>query len=196
MPVADGAPKRARTAMEFDWVQATARHVGVVAHRVFAQIAREGVAAWNRERVEALRKRLAVELAGEGVDGAGMSAAMDAVVASVLGVIGEARGRWLFAPEHLDATSEWALSGIEEGSVARIVIDRSFVADGVRWIVDFKTSLHEGSALDAFLDREVERYRDQLARYARFVRALDPRPIRLGLYYPRFAGWRVWENAG
>jgi hypothetical protein len=33
----------------------------------------------------------------------------------------------------------------------------------------------------ALLDREVERYRDQLARYARFVRALDPRPIRLGI---------------
>ena len=195
MPFADVAPKRTRAPIEFDWAQAAARHVGVVAHRVFAQIAREGLAAWNRERVRALRKRLAIELAGEGVDGAGMSAAIDAVVASVLGVVDEVRGRWLFAPDHLDATSEWALSGIDAGSVARIVIDRTFVADGVRWIVDFKTSLHEGSDLDAFLDREVERYRDQLARYARFVRTLDPRPIRLGLYYPRFAGWRVWETA-
>ncbi len=195
MPIADVAPKRAQAPVEFDWAQATARHVGVVAHRVFAQIAREGLAAWSRKRVQALRKRIAIELAGEGVDAAGMGAAADAVVASVLGVIDDNRGRWLFAPDHLDAASEWALSGIEAGSVARIVIDRTFVADGVRWIVDFKTSLHEGGDLDAFLDRERERYRDQLARYARFVRAIDPRPIRLGLYYPRFAGWRAWEAA-
>jgi hypothetical protein len=45
----------------------------------------------------------------------------------------------------------------------------------------------------AFLAREEERYRPQLERYARIVRALDPRPVRLALYYPLVAqGWREW----
>jgi len=69
----------------------------------------------------------------------------------------------------------------------------------VRWIVDFKTGRHEGGAVDAFLAREVERYRGQLERYARIVRALDARPIRLALYYPLVdGGWREWafEPAG
>ena len=62
----------------------------------------------------------------------------------------------------------------------------------MRWIVDFKTGSHEGADRDAFLDREQDRYREQLERYAAFVRALDARPIRLGLYYPLLGGWREW----
>ena len=63
----------------------------------------------------------------------------------------------------------------------------------MRWIVDFKTSTHEGGDVAAFLDREVERYRGQLDRYARILRGLDARPIRLALYYPLVeGGWREW----
>ncbi|HMS81326.1 MAG TPA: hypothetical protein PKC20_17730 [Burkholderiaceae bacterium] len=89
-----------------------------------------------------------------------------------------------------------ALAGVEEGRVAHVTLDRTFVADGVRWIVDFKTGRHEGADPAQFLDREQERYRAQLERYARFVRALapdDPVPIRLALYHPLVPdGWREW----
>jgi len=75
-----------------------------------------------------------------------------------------------------------------------LVIDRTFVdADGVRWIVDFKTSDHSGGGLDEFLDREQARYRDQLERYGRALSLLDSRPQRLALYFPLVGGWREWE---
>jgi hypothetical protein len=61
--------------------------------------------------------------------------------------------------------------------------------------VDFKTGIHEGADLSAFLDREVLRYRDQLARYAAILGALDSRPIRLALYYPLLREWREWAAA-
>jgi hypothetical protein len=77
--------------------------------------------------------------------------------------------------------------------VVHVTLDRTFVADGVRWIVDFKTGRHEGGGVEAFLAREVDRYRGQLERYARVVRALDARPIKLALYYPLVeGGWREW----
>ena len=73
-----------------------------------------------------------------------------------------------------------------------VVVDRTFVDDdGRRWIVDYKTSSHEGAGLDAFLDRERERYAAQLATYARLMGG--ERPARLGLYFPLVAGWREWE---
>jgi hypothetical protein len=59
--------------------------------------------------------------------------------------------------------------------------------------VDYKTGTHEGADLEAFLDRERERYRPQLERYAQLMRGLDARPIRLGLYFPLLGGWREWE---
>jgi hypothetical protein len=77
-----------------------------------------------------------------------------------------------------------------------VVIDRTFVdASGTRWIVDYKTSTHEGAGLDEFLDNERERYRPQLERYASLVRLLGEEPIRLGLYFPRLSAWREWEPA-
>jgi ATP-dependent exoDNAse (exonuclease V) beta subunit len=74
------------------------------------------------------------------------------------------------------------------------VIDRTFVCDGVRWIIDYKTGLREGGDAKAFLDNEVERYREKLERYAEILRKMDPTlPIRVGLYYPLMNGWREWE---
>ncbi|MBS1834994.1 MAG: hypothetical protein JST65_19905, partial [Acidobacteria bacterium] len=65
---------------------------------------------------------------------------------------------------------------------------------GVRWIIDYKTSTHEGGELEWFLDGEQLRYRPQLERYGRLFRLAEPaRPIRLGLYFPLLGAWREWE---
>jgi len=62
----------------------------------------------------------------------------------------------------------------------------------VRWIIDYKTSAHQGGDLEAFLDNERARYREQLEHYARLMVQRDERPIRLGLYFPLLGGWREW----
>ena len=77
------------------------------------------------------------------------------------------------------------------------MIDRTFVDEqGVRWIVDYKTGVHGGGGLDTFLDREQERYREQLEGYAALMRLKAPGPIRLGLYFPAIPGWRQWDYEG
>ena len=167
----------------------------MVAHRLLAQFAREGLSAWSTARLDASLPRIRTELAGEGVDDAEQDDAATEVRAALASVLEDERGRWLFAADHVDAASEWALAGVDDNAIVHVVLDRSFVAEGVRWIVDFKTGAHEGGDVAAFLDREQERYRDQLERYARFVSALDARPIRLGLYHPLLRGWREWAFA-
>jgi ATP-dependent helicase/nuclease subunit A len=72
-----------------------------------------------------------------------------------------------------------------------VIIDRTFIdADGIRWVVDFKTSPHEGGDRERFLDEEVKRYESQLRRYAQLARGLGPQPVRAGLYYPLLGAWR------
>ncbi|MDA8365171.1 MAG: hypothetical protein M0Z84_15490, partial [Gammaproteobacteria bacterium] len=61
------------------------------------------------------------------------------------------------------------------------------------WIIDYKTSMHEGSGSEEFLDRERERYRGQLEHYAQIMARIDGRPLRLGLYFPLMKGWREWS---
>jgi ATP-dependent exoDNAse (exonuclease V) beta subunit len=185
-----------RDRLPFDWAREAARHVGTVAHRVFAQLAKEGPAAWNEQRVTALAPRLRAELAAAGVDEAELASSVAAVVDSVGAFLADPRGQWLVDPKHEDAMSEWALGGWNGKTVIHIAVDRTFVVDGVRWIVDFKTGSHQGADPEAFLDREQDRYREQLEQYAHFVRALDSRPIRLGLYHPLLRGWREWAYDG
>jgi len=80
--------------------------------------------------------------------------------------------------------------------VERGVIDRTFVADGVRWIVDYKSGAHLGGDLERFLSEERRRYLPQLERYARLMRGLDGRPVRLALYFPRLGQMRDWAWGG
>ena len=179
--------------LPFDWAREVARHVGTVAHRMFAAIAADGLAAWSDARVGAAAAWIGAELRSLGVGGDALAPALADVQAAVRGLLADERGRWLFAPTHDDPRSEWALAGIDGGAVVHVVLDRTFVVDGVRWIVDFKTGGHEGGDVEAFLDAERERYAVAMRRYARLVGALDPRPVRLGLYHPRLGGWREWE---
>jgi hypothetical protein len=159
------------------------------------QCADEGLERWSPERIAAQRARVVRELAGLGFTGAEAEAAADQVLGAVASTLADARGRWLFDPRHTDAHSEYALTGIRDGAPVHVVLDRSFVdANGVRWIVDFKLSQHQGAGRDLFLDSEQARYRAQLDGYAEVVRGLGTQSIRLGLYFPLLAGWREWEG--
>ena len=196
-PAAKGVPAAVSTIeveppLPFDWAREAARHVGTVAHRVLAQIAQEGIGSWTAARVTSLEPRLRTELVAAGVDDVELAGSVTAVIDSVSALLGDPRGRWLFDATHGEAISEWALGGWSGTAVTHLVVDRTFVADGVRWIVDFKMGAHEGADREGFLERERERYRAQLEQYAAFVRALDARPIRLGLYHPLLRGWREW----
>jgi ATP-dependent exoDNAse (exonuclease V) beta subunit len=80
-----------------------------------------------------------------------------------------------------------------EGEQRDLVIDRTFRdAEGQRWVVDYKTSSHEGADVEGFLDREQERYRLQLDRYAALMCMIGDGQVRRGLYFPLLKGWREW----
>jgi ATP-dependent exoDNAse (exonuclease V) beta subunit len=192
------APDRAAgEAIPFDWAGETARHVGTLVHRYLERMGREGLGCWDAQRIERLGAAFRAGLANLGVGDEELDAALTKVAAALRRTLADPRGRWLLQA-HAEAHCEWALSERRTDGVFHHVIDRSFVdEDGTRWIVDYKTGGHEGSDLDAFLDQERERYAPQLAGYARVVRQLDARPIRLALYHPQLGGWRAWspENA-
>jgi ATP-dependent helicase/nuclease subunit A len=190
LPMPAALPSRA-DAPVFDWADAVAAAIGTVAHRLLAQLASDGLAVWDERRLQRERARIVAELGSEGVEPGSCERAAQQVAAVISRTLADPRGRWLFDAGHADAHSEWSLAGEDDGRIAHIVVDRSFVAAGCRYIVDFKTGAHLGGDPAAFLRREFERYEPQLARYARIVRALDPRPLRIALYHPLVdGGWQ------
>lgn len=176
----------------FDWVSQTSRHIGTLVHRELDRWARAGQPGFSAD--PAYRARLTLELTELGVPPDRVAAACERVVAALERTLEDPRGRWLLGltGDTEDASSELALSGVIGERIIEGVIDRTFVdSEGTRWIVDFKTSTHEGGGLEGFLDEEVERYRPQLASYAHLMRLYSPeRSIRVALYFPLMRQWR------
>jgi ATP-dependent exoDNAse (exonuclease V) beta subunit len=175
---------------EFEWAGDTAMHIGTAYHRVIQQIAEEGVVEWNAARVANLAPAYRAMLRQLGVPGTELDDAAEEVRQALVNSIEDERGRWILSADHRDARNEFAVSGIYRGRPVNAIIDRTFVdADGVRWIIDYKTSRHEGGDVGAFLRRELERYAEPLSRYRALVSALHPEPVRTALYYPVLRGW-------
>jgi ATP-dependent exoDNAse (exonuclease V) beta subunit len=179
--------------VEFSWASETAKHVGTVVHRALQRIADEGLDDWSLVSAATRRSAHERDLRRLGVPETELEGATARVTAALSAAVADERARWLFAP-HAEAHSELRLTGLVGGDLIDIAIDRTFVdGDGLRWIVDYKTGVHEGADPEGFLDNERERYRAQLERYAVLVARFDARPIRLALYFPLMRGWREWD---
>jgi ATP-dependent exoDNAse (exonuclease V) beta subunit len=75
--------------------------------------------------------------------------------------------------------------------MVHVVFDRMLVDEhGQRWVVDYKTSRHEGGAIDEFIDNEAERYGPQMRRYAALAAELGTEPVRIALYFPMLGVFR------
>ncbi|MFO0216733.1 MAG: UvrD-helicase domain-containing protein [Burkholderiales bacterium] len=195
----DGTPiDTSSPQIDFEWATDAARHVGTVVHTFLQRIASDGVETWNANRVNASRQLFQTELTRLGVRNNEVSVATDRIEAALKKTLADERGRWTLTTHH-DARSEWRLTGLIDGALKNVALDRTFVdADGVRWIIDFKTGSHEGADVEAFLDSEQRRYSAQLETYAALIQAMLPesKRIRLGLYFPMLGGWREWGWRG
>ncbi len=174
---------------DFDWAGAIATAVGEVVHFELHRLARTGQ---PREALAARPGAWSRNLREAGVDEAHLPEALARMQDAIDGLLGSELAGLLLDPGTRDAASELAVTARIAGMVQSLRIDRTFVdAKGVRWIVDWKTSRHEGGDREAFLDRELERYRGQLERYAQAMRTLEPdRPLKAGLFFPLLDAWR------
>ncbi|MBF0152293.1 MAG: UvrD-helicase domain-containing protein [Magnetococcales bacterium] len=183
-------------ALIFDWAGNTVRCVGIVVHRWLQRVAREGITTWHEDRVRTLDARIKAQLTRLGVATPEITPAARWVGKALIATLTDPRGRWILDPRHTEARSELALTGLHNGRIKRVVLDRTFIdASNTRWIIDFKTSLHTGGDLEGFLDNEQERYREHMATYAALLRSLDDKPVRCGLYFPLVGGgWREYAE--
>jgi len=179
--------------IEYLWAGETIRHIGSIVHRCIQWIARDGIEDWDADKVRTKRDYFILMFKQAGVPEAEIAQACQQVETALVQMLADPRGRWILSNDHSDQKSEYALSGIYESRLINAIIDRTFVDDkGTRWIVDYKTSRHEGTGLEAFLEREQQRYAGQLHKYAALLQGKDNRPIKLGLYFPLLQAWREW----
>jgi ATP-dependent exoDNAse (exonuclease V) beta subunit len=177
------APAEAAALVEYSWVGPLARAAGTAMHAELERLARlgEGALAGLPQRAEACELRLR-EL---GIAPAAARAAAQGLITRLAELAGLEQARWLLFAAHGSAATELPLSGLVDGELRSVVIDRTFIdADGQRWIIDYKTGVHSGGDLEEFVARELQRYTPQLQLYASLARQLGNEPVRTALFFP------------
>jgi len=114
--------------------------------------------------------------------------AVDKVITGVRNTLNDEFGRILLQPNE-SASSELELhKKIDSGSFLTRVIDRTFIKDDVRWVIDYKSSQpSKNEPLEDFLAREKQAYLEQLTDYFKMFSRLEKRKIIAGIYFPMLA---------
>jgi ATP-dependent exoDNAse (exonuclease V) beta subunit len=167
--------------VQYYWVGKIARHAGTLTHRWLQLMTATGdLSHAESSATQTLQTaRWARELGAAESD---IDVLCTRVTEALQATIQDEKGRWLVAGE---GDAELPLTGLWNGKVTSIVIDRVRVdSDGTHWIVDYKTSAHEGGDLPGFLSQEMQRHRGQLQKYAGIYSAATAATVRAALYFP------------
>ncbi len=154
---------------------------GTLAHLYLEMIVADGAASWSSERVYGLIPAMRRWLEREGYSEPEAGQGAERVAAALRTTLGSQPGRWILQSRE-QAASEFALATAEQGRIATHIVDRTFVDDGERWVIDYKSARLGDEAPRDALDRQAERYRLQLQRYARLF-AGEGLPVRMGVFF-------------
>jgi ATP-dependent exoDNAse (exonuclease V) beta subunit len=159
--------------------------IGTVAHAWLERMGKEGADAWPSDRVEASMDVFRKQLSRAGLAPSGLEDATTILRDTLAATLASERGRWLLQVAR--AHREWSLLDLS-GRVS--VIDLAISQEHEWLVVDYKTGVpRPDESVDVFIARMRERYREQLQRYCAHVTALDGRPARGALYFPRVDVW-------
>ena len=162
--------------------------VGTAIHYCLRQISESNLEIWTDEHIEVQKPywyKLLQHLGYIDIDN-GIKLISQAIKLT----LADKRGQWILA-KHKEAASEFAITAKINGKIENFIIDRTFIDNnGMRWIIDYKTSIPNRKNIQEFLSQEQMKYTQQLSYYAQIMHELDPnRLIKLGLYFPLFSGW-------
>jgi ATP-dependent exoDNAse (exonuclease V) beta subunit len=169
--------------LPFDWAHEPVRHAGIVVHAWLQRIAEDELRGWDAKRVESLRTRITSDLRRRGVAPAELDRAVGIVLTALTNTLSDDRGRWLLGPHPVARNEHRLRTPARSMRIDRYIEDEK----GVKWVVDYKTSAHEGGGLEKFLDEQRMRYAAQLESYANAMGE-----ARRGLYFPLHKAWRDW----
>ncbi len=177
----------------YEWAGDTSRHVGTVVHELLKRATQPDGTPWTTERISTVSQTVKSELLRLGVAHSELANAQEKVLRAITDTLSSPRGRWILEG-HSEARSEAPLAGRIQDTLVNGTVDRMFRDEiGRFWIIDYKTSEHQGGRLEKFLNEEQRRYRPQLESYAALMSRLVRGPIFLGLYFPLLDAWREWE---
>ncbi|MBY0545383.1 MAG: UvrD-helicase domain-containing protein [Gammaproteobacteria bacterium] len=179
--------------VEFAWHVNKERKIGIILHRLFKMIAKQGLNAWLTLPENKKRARIQGLSHAEGQYPL-READIQHMLQGLAHSIQSTHGDWLFKQlQQPSARIEWALERFQHGEVKQFILDATFIDENdTRWIVDYKMAQNSGIDHDIFLEEQKQLYTPQLERYAELLRSMESRKTKLVLYFPLMDAWLEW----
>jgi len=165
-----------------------ARHTGTVIHSALQALVENKLVTHNTciaaDVFNNQQKNFwKIQLQQLGWGGDNLNRALQKIATAITTTLNSEKGRWLLNSDHEQSACELSLMQKDKQDVREHIIDRTFVAEDVRWIVDYKSSEPEaGHTMEDFIARELEAYKEQLQRYEKLMLATEDLPIKTALY--------------
>ena len=167
---------------KYYWVGDNTRIAGILIHRWFQILVEKKYSSIEdliEEKIPLLTKRWLDEINIQYLD---INLIINRVLNAVKSILNDEKGQWILTGE---GYSELSLNGIINKEFESIIIDRVKIDEkGTHWIIDYKTSTHDGSNLSEFIETECERYRSQLNKYTSIYSQWSGKEVKCALYFP------------
>jgi ATP-dependent exoDNAse (exonuclease V) beta subunit len=155
--------------------------IGTLAHRYMEIIAKQGLPAWPSPRIGSLLPAMRHWLRQQG-HAAGVANDAATQVEHLLTVtLNSPDGQWVLGVRE-GADAELGLSKFTGDEVKNHIVDRTFVDNGVRWIIDYKTGELPADATAEVLQSAAEAHREQLQTYAALFES-EGLPISCAVFF-------------
>ena len=123
-----------------------------------------------------------------------IEAALQSIYDNLQSCMEHDKASWLFDKTHDASATELAISDYRRQWRKEHIIDRTFIENGIRWIIDYKSTRHiDKLSKEQFLDQQEKLYRPQLERYAELFKTMEKHPIKTALFFTALPYWHEVE---
>lgn len=150
--------------------------IGTLAHRYMEIIAQQGLEVWGTSHITALKPAMQHWFRQQGHAESVATTASLQVMQLLTSTLASADGQWVLSAKD-NAGAELAFTSQTGETLSKHIVDRTFVENGVRWIIDYKTAEIQGDWAMA-----AETYREQLQNYSALF-ARQGLPIRCAILF-------------
>ena len=176
-----------QTSKESDKADSQSKNLGIVFHKLIEQISSVSLDFSELDMksrliplIERISKNMTIDLNIHDTE---------KLSEALLSMLNDKKGLWILNNK-IHANTEQTLNYIsdEPKRIKFSVIDRSFVYEDCRWIIDYKLSApKDNQSIATFSEEQLTRYSHQLDHYVRLYSNIEDRDIRVALYFPLIA---------